>query len=274
MKEFEYYIDKFDVRKVSVDRSLALSLIKDMEGRADRAFKLNSTEFPKEIFENIYDALRNFCDALLAIQGYKSYSHEASISYLVKKGFDYAFIDSLDNLRFKRNGSKYYGRGISKEEAEAVKRFYLDNKQKVYNMIKESGLYINMVGKVEEKVGKYLDKIKKEDKKINSFLFVNENAINEAKEIDAKKKKGRLYGYVFGIKSNINVKGMPISCASKTLEDYKGTFDAAVVEKIKAEDGVIIGITNCDEFASGSSGENSAFGYTANPAAHGKIAGG
>lgn len=126
----------------------------------------------------------------------------------------------------------------------------------------------------ESKVKEYLDKIKKEDKKINSFLHLNENAINEAREIDKKARKGRLYGKVFAVKSNINVKGMRCNCASKTLENYKATYDATVISKIKAEDGVIIGMTNMDEFACGSSGESSAFGPTQNPKAHGKIPGG
>ncbi len=128
--------------------------------------------------------------------------------------------------------------------------------------------------KVEEKVKKYLEKIKKENPKLNIFLHVNENALSEAKAVDAKAKKGRLYGYVFGIKSSINVKGLIANCASKTLEDYKATYDATVIEKIKAEDGVIIGMLNCDEFASGSSGETSAFGPCQNPAAPGRIPGG
>lgn len=128
--------------------------------------------------------------------------------------------------------------------------------------------------KVEQKVKQYLDKIKKEDKKINSFLQINENVIEEAREVDRKKKKGRLYGYVFGIKANINVKGLNASCASKTLENYKCGFDATVIEKIRAEDGVIIGMLNMDEFACGSSGESSAFGPCQNPAAMGKIPGG
>ncbi len=128
--------------------------------------------------------------------------------------------------------------------------------------------------KVEDKVKAYLDKIKKENKKINAFLHLNSDILAEAKAVDAKKKKGRLYGYVFGIKSNINVKGLVANCASKTLDNYKSTFDATVIEKIKAEDGVIIGMLNMDEFAAGGSGENSAFGPAENPAAPGRIPGG
>lgn len=126
----------------------------------------------------------------------------------------------------------------------------------------------------QEKVKLYLDNIKKRNGKINAVLHINENALQEAKEIDAKKKKGRLYGYVFGIKSNINVKGLIANCASKVLEDYISTYDASVIEKIKKEDGIIIGMLNCDEFAAGGSGENSAFGATDNPACPGRVAGG
>jgi len=130
------------------------------------------------------------------------------------------------------------------------------------------------MGKAEEKVRAYLEKIKKENPKINAVLHINENAIKEAAQIDKKPKKGRLYGYIFGIKSNINVKGLVCNCASKTLENYKATYDATVIKKIKAEDGVIIGMLNCDEFACGSSGETSAFGPCQNPNAPGLIPGG
>ena len=106
-----------------------------------------------------------------------------------------------------------------------------------------------------DKVKKYLDRIKKENEKLNVFLHVNENVIDEAKKIIEKKNKGRLYGYVFAVKSNINVKGLIANCASNVLENYISPYDATVIEKIKAEDGVIIGMANCDEFASGSSGE-------------------
>ena len=96
------------------------------------------------------------------------------------------------------------------------------------------------MGFAEEKVKRYLAAIKKDNKRINAVLHVNESALQEAKAIDDKVsktgKKGMLYGYVIGVKSNINVCGLPASCASKTLETYKATYDATVIEKIKSDD--------------------------------------
>ncbi|HJZ18705.1 MAG TPA: Asp-tRNA(Asn)/Glu-tRNA(Gln) amidotransferase subunit GatA [Candidatus Nanoarchaeia archaeon] len=119
-----------------------------------------------------------------------------------------------------------------------------------------------------QKLQRYLSEIEKNDKKgkkINAFLQLNPNAIEEAKAIDGKRQKGKLAGKIIAVKSNINVKGLIASCASKTLENYKATYDADVIKKIKEEDGLIIGMTNMDEFACGSSGETSAFGPTRNP---------
>ena len=126
----------------------------------------------------------------------------------------------------------------------------------------------------EQKARTYLDKIKKENGRIKAFLHLNENIIEEAKQIDKKSIKGKLYGKIIGIKSNINVKGMIVNCASKVLENYKSGFDASVIEKIKAEDGLIIGMLNEDELACGSSRESSAYGACENPSVYGRIPGG
>ena len=127
----------------------------------------------------------------------------------------------------------------------------------------------------QQKLRKYLEEIEKNDqkgKKINAFLELRDEKelFAEAKAIDEKIKKGKagkLAGQIIAVKANINVLGLHASCASKTLENYKATYNATVIKKIKEEDGLIIGMTNMDEFACGSSGESSAFGPTKNPAA-------
>lgn len=127
-------------------------------------------------------------------------------------------------------------------------------------------------------VSHFLSEIDKNNEKYNIFLEIDRNSLEIARNLDDKYKKGdklgALFGLVFAIKSNISKKGMLISCGSDTLSKYKGTFDADVVKKIQDEDGIIIGIVNNDEFASGSSGETSFYGKTHNPAALGRIPGG
>jgi hypothetical protein len=140
MRDFEYYLNTKEVKKCSHDRQLALSLIRDMDERINDALKLDARTFPKIIFESVYDALRDFCGALLALEGYKSYSHEGSISFLAKKGFDVAFISAFDSFRYKRNGSKYYGSNITPAEAESIIKFYKENKKRMDDYLKSAGL--------------------------------------------------------------------------------------------------------------------------------------
>jgi aspartyl-tRNA(Asn)/glutamyl-tRNA(Gln) amidotransferase subunit A len=106
-------------------------------------------------------------------------------------------------------------------------------------------------------------------KKLNIFLHLNEEALKQAKEIDKKikqkKQVGKLAGLCFAVKSNICVQDLTTNCGSKVLENFVAPFNATVINKLKAEDAIILGMVNMDEFACGASGETSAFGPTLNP---------
>ena len=114
----------------------------------------------------------------------------------------------------------------------------------------------------------YLGKIQ-ENQDLNAFLEVFEtSALEQAKRIDQKRaegKAGRLAGMVIGLKDNICFKDHKISASSKILEGFTSLYSATAVERLLAEDAIIIGRLNCDEFAMGSSNENSAFGPVKNP---------
>jgi len=120
---------------------------------------------------------------------------------------------------------------------------------------------------VQEILQKYLESIKERDG-LNAFLEVfEESAKKKALEVDEKIKNGnagRLAGMVIGIKDNICYKGHKVSAASKILEGFESIYSATVVERLLAEDAVIIGRLNCDEFAMGGSNENSAYGTVKN----------
>lgn len=115
----------------------------------------------------------------------------------------------------------------------------------------------------------HLDKIKKIDKDLNAFLSVTEElALQQAQEADKRIKDGKateLTGIPCAIKDNILIAGQKCTAASKILENYVAPYDATVIQKLKEQGIVMLGKTNLDEFAMGSSTENSAFKITKNP---------
>jgi len=116
----------------------------------------------------------------------------------------------------------------------------------------------------------YLARIKKEDDKIHAYLTVTvETALARAKEIDEKIADGLEIGILEGVPGSIKdlilVEGVKCTAGSKILANYIAPYDATVIRKLKKAGVVILGKANCDEFAMGSSTENSAFGITRNP---------
>src|SRR3989344_3421740 len=135
----------------------------------------------------------------------------------------------------------------------------------------------------------YLDKIKKENKNLNAYLEIfsarggsasggEYDALKQAKEIDEKiaagEEPGALWGVPIAIKDNILIRGEIASAASKILGNYVASYDAHVIAKLKKAGVIFLGRTNMDEFAMGSSTENSAYGPTKNPRDTSKVPGG
>jgi len=124
--------------------------------------------------------------------------------------------------------------------------------------------------RASELIGQVFNRIKTVDPTIQSFLSLNEdNALKVAKEIDRKiennEKVGLLAGIPVAIKDNLCTKGLSTTCASQILKNFVPPYDAFVVKRLKEEDAIIIGKTNLDEFAMGSSTENSSYQITRNP---------
>ena len=116
----------------------------------------------------------------------------------------------------------------------------------------------------------YLDQIERHDSTIQAFLQIDRDmAMQQAEAIDQRRQAGqpvgRLAGLPVAVKDILCSLDQPTTCGSRQLENFKPPYDATVVAKLKQEDAVLIGRTNMDEFAMGSSTENSAFQLTRNP---------
>lgn len=131
---------------------------------------------------------------------------------------------------------------------------------------------------LREIVEHYITEIEAKDGEINAFIDTHfEAALSRADEIQKKIKNGsagKLAGVVMGIKDVISERGKKVTCASKILENFESVYDATVIERLRTEDAIFIGRLNMDEFAMGSSTENSAFGVTKNPHDTTKVPGG
>ncbi len=130
----------------------------------------------------------------------------------------------------------------------------------------------------ESVVGEYLERIG-QNTAANVYITVfREGAIDRARALDKKlaagERPGRLFGLPMALKDNIAVKDARLTCASGILSDYTSVYSATAVERLLGEDAIVLGKVNMDEFAMGSSNENSAFGPVPNPYDAGKVPGG
>lgn len=115
----------------------------------------------------------------------------------------------------------------------------------------------------------YIRSINSKNPDINGFINFDESLVRrDAQRIQKKIESGdagKLAGFVVGVKDVICEKGKKVTCASHILHNFESTYDATVIQKLKSEDALLIGRTNMDEFAMGSSTENSVYGPTKNP---------
>lgn len=124
----------------------------------------------------------------------------------------------------------------------------------------------------------YLNRIQERDMEIHSFLSVDTDGVRKAaKKADEEfstRMDRPLFGIPYALKDNMLAKGLPCTAGSKILEDYIAPYDATLVAKMRDQRAIILGKTNMDEFAMGSSTENSAYGATKNPLDTSRVPGG
>lgn len=130
-----------------------------------------------------------------------------------------------------------------------------------------------------ELAGDYYKRIEARNRELNAYLTLSkERAFAQADRVDALVAAGKplppLAGVPIAIKDVISTRGVRTTCGSKILENYVPPYDATAVQRLEAAGAVILGKTNCDEFAMGSSNENSAYGPVRNPEAADRVPGG
>jgi aspartyl-tRNA(Asn)/glutamyl-tRNA(Gln) amidotransferase subunit A len=122
---------------------------------------------------------------------------------------------------------------------------------------------------IEESVRHYLDRIESHNPALGAFLTVNPNAVNRARQLDNRQARNPaqspFYGYPIALKDNLNTIGLPTTCSSAMLANFRPVENATVVDRLLKAGAIVLGKTNMDEFAMGSSTENSAMGPTKNP---------
>ena len=133
--------------------------------------------------------------------------------------------------------------------------------------------------KATELAESFYERIEAENPKINSYLALGrERAMDAAREVDRKAAKGIplpvLAGVPIGIKDVLVMRGLPATAGSKILNGYQPPYDATAVLRLEAAGAVLLGKLNCDEFAMGSSNENSAYGPVRNPRSLARVPGG
>jgi len=122
----------------------------------------------------------------------------------------------------------------------------------------------------EALAGHFLQAIRQRDARVKAFLHVNEaHVLEQARAIDVRRQKGETIGLLGGlpvaVKDVLCTRGQPTTCGSKILQNFLPPYDAHVIERLRQADAVLLGKTNMDEFAMGSSTENSAYQITRNP---------